>query len=256
MNDIQAQAQAPAGSTDAQLVEINCGFYDALWADVRFVEPQRFNTWPLVASLLPQTRTRLEVAPGLRPRLPIEGTHFVDISRSALAQLRVRGANAILSSVSSLPFPDRTFDLVCALDIIDHVDDDDRALFELARVAAPGASLLLSAPLHESRWTPFDEFVGHRRRYQPERLFAKLARHHLLIERSAIFGMRPRSSRLLDLGMWFLTHQRKRAMWWYNRLMMPLAVRFANELVFSDGIMDTEGVDELLLVCRKARGDV
>ena len=35
----------------AALLEVNRQFYDPLWTDVRLVEPQRFNTWPLVCSL-------------------------------------------------------------------------------------------------------------------------------------------------------------------------------------------------------------
>ena len=36
-----------------ELLDANRRFYDMLWAGARLVEPQRFNTWPLVNSLLP-----------------------------------------------------------------------------------------------------------------------------------------------------------------------------------------------------------
>jgi SAM-dependent methyltransferase len=140
---------------------------------------------------------------------------------------------------------------VCALDIVEHVDDEDAALSEISRVTRAGAVLMLSVPLHPARWTAFDDFVGHRRRYEPERLWAKLAEHHLVVERSAVFGMQPRSSRVLDLGMWWLTHQRERALWWYNRAFMPLGLRFQKPLDFHSGMMATDGVDEILMVCRK-----
>ena len=237
--------------TPTELLEENRRFYDSLWRDARLVEPERFNTWPLVHSLVAQSRRRLEVAPGLRPRLPLEGTQFVDISAPALARLRERGADAVLGLVTSIPFPDGVFDLVCALDIVEHVGDEDGALAELSRVAARGAALLLSVPLHPSRWTAFDEFVGHRRRYEPERLLGKLAEHGFSVERSAAYGMQPRAPRLLELGMWFLTHRRERAMWWYNHVLMPLGVRFQKKLAFAPGMMDCEKVDEILLVCRR-----
>lgn len=234
------------------MTDSNRRFYDALWRDARLVEPERFNTWPVVRSLVARSRRRLEVGPGLRPRLPLAGTQFLDISAPALARLRERGANAVLGPVTSIPFPDGAFDLVCALDIVEHVRDEDDALAELARVAAPGAALLLSVPLHPSRWTAFDEFVGHWRRYEPERLLAKLAEHGFSVERSAVYGMQPRSPRLLELGTWFLAHRRKRAMWLYNRVLLPLAVRFQKELAFVPGLMDCGTVDEVLLVCRKS----
>jgi SAM-dependent methyltransferase len=244
-------APLPTARSDRELLDVNRRFYDLLWSGARLVEPQRFNTWPLVSSVLPHSGRQLEVAPGLRPRLPIESTQFVDISAPALSVLRARGASVMLGLVSSLPFASGAFDLVCTLDIVEHVDDDEAALAEITRVAAPGAVLLLSAPLHQSRWTTFDDFVGHRRRYEPQDLLAKLERHGLSVERSAAYGMQPRSSRLLDFGMWWLTHHRERAMWWYNRALMPLGVRFQKKLALAAGMIDTSEVDEILLVCRK-----
>jgi SAM-dependent methyltransferase len=238
---------------DRELLETNRRFYDPLWTDARLVEPERFNTWPLVSSLLPVSPRRLEVAPGLRPRLPIEGTQFVDISAAAVTKLRARGANALLGTVSALPFADQGFDLVCAFDIVEHVDDDAAVLSELARVAAPGAILLLSAPLHQALWTPFDDFVGHRRRYEPDHLICKLAEHGFTVEQSAAYGMRPKSSRLVDIGMWFLLHRREKSMWWYNNVFMPLGVRFQKKLPLTPGMIGTKDVDEVFLVCRYRR---
>jgi len=63
--------------------------------------------------------------------------------------------------------------------------------------------------------------------------------------------MKPKSSRLLDLGMWFLTHRREKALWWYNHVFMPLGVRFQKKLDLSPDMIDTESVSEVLLVCRK-----
>jgi SAM-dependent methyltransferase len=238
--------------SEGELLDANRKYYNSLWSGARLVEPQRFNTWPLVQSLLP-LGARLEVAPGLRPRLPLEDTQFVDISEPALAKLSARGASVTLSQITALPFADASFDLVCALDIVEHVDDEDGALSEISRVTKPGSVLLLSVPLHPSRWTPFDDFVGHRRRYEPERLAVKLTEHRLVVERSAVYGMQPRSSRLLDLGMWWLTHRREQALWWYNRAFMPMGLRFQKSLDFHTGMMDAEHVDEVLMVCRKAQ---
>ena len=237
--------------SDAELLQANRQFYEALWADARLVRPERFNTWPLLGALAARSPRRLEVAPGLRPRLPIDGTHFVDISAAALTRLRRSGASTVLGLITSIPFRSETFDLICALDIVEHVDDEDAALSELSRVAARGATLVLSVPLHPSRWSAFDEFVGHRRRYEPERLLSKLSEHAISVERSAVYGMRPRCSRLVELGMWWLTHHRERAMWWYNRVFMPFGLRLQKPLAFASGMLDAAKADELLLVCRK-----
>ena len=236
---------------ERELLERNRSYYDMLWSDARLVEAERFNTWPLVQSLLPMAAQRLEVAPGLRPRLPIAGTQFLDISESAVAKLRGRGGQAVVGKVTCLPFADDAFDLVCALDIIEHVDDDDGALSEVARTAKAGGTILMSVPLHAALWTSFDDFVGHKRRYEPPQLSSKLAQHGLTVERSAVFGMQPRSSRLVDLGMWWLLNHRERAMWWYNRVIMRLGLLLQKRLQLESGMIATDGVDEILLVCRK-----
>ena len=202
-------------------------------------------------SLLSDCGRRLEVAPGLRPRLPLEGTQFVDISAPALMKLRERGAQVVLGQISSLPFADGAFDLVCALDVIEHVSDDQVALAELSRVTMQGGTLVISAPLHPSRWTAFDDFVGHKRRYDPSDLICKLTQNQLIVERSAVYGMQPRSTPFVGIGMWWLKHRRERALWWYNRLLMPLGLRFQKELTIAPGLIALDAVDEILLVCRR-----
>ena len=246
MTDVSLQSHQ--GRT---LREINRRYYDSLWQDTWLVEPQRFNTWPLVQSLVANSTQRLEVAPGLRPRLPLEGTHFADISSPALRALAQRKGNAVQAEISALPFRDGAFDLVCAFDIIEHVEDDTGALTELCRVTAPGGTMLLSMPLHASRWTSFDEFVGHCRRYDPNLLQAMLVNHGLAVRESGAYGMQPQSSKLLDLGIWWMNENRERAMWWYNRVFMPLGVLFQKRLKLSPGMIDTRLVDEIVLVCRK-----
>jgi SAM-dependent methyltransferase len=240
------------GRPDSELLGANRHFYNALWTDARLIEPERFNTWPLVRSLLAPAQRRLEVAPGLRPRLPIEDTQFVDISAAALEKLRARGGSGTLGSITALPYGNAGFDLICAFDVIEHVDDDERALAELSRVAAYGAALITSVPLHPAQWSGFDAFVGHRRRYEPAELLDKLARHGFAVERSAAFGMKPKSPRLVDLGMWFLVHRRAPAIQLYNRVMMPLSVRFQKPLALAQGLIDTAEVAEVLLLCRRA----
>jgi SAM-dependent methyltransferase len=231
---------------------INRRFYDALWADTYLIRPERFNTWPLVRELSAAGSRRLEIGSGLRPRLPIPGTCFVEISRAALSRLVRHGGFAAQATAEALPFPDAVFDLVMAMDIIEHVDDDVPVFRELARVLRPGGTLVLSSPLHPDSWTSFDDVVGHLRRYRPHELLATLARHGLKLERSAIYGMQPRSRMLSRLGAWWLTRRREQAMRWYNRVLMPMGLFFEKRLRLVPGMIDATRVDEVLLVCRRS----
>jgi len=231
----------------------NRRFYDALWSASYVVPPQRFNTWPLLTSLAASAPARLEIGPGLRPRLPIAGTSFVDVSRPALSRLKAHGGLATLGEITALPFPDGTFDLVCAFDIVEHVEDDRQVLGEVARVARDDATVIFSVPLHPARWSAFDVLVGHVRRYDPDELLAILRECSFVLEQSAGFGMRPRSRWLVDFAVWGLTHRRVQAMSWYNRLFLPLGLLLQRPLAWAPGLIDVAKVDELLLVCRRVR---
>ena len=231
----------------------NREFYDALWSASRVVRPERFNTWPLLSALADSASARLEIGPGLHPRLPIAGTHFVDISEPALSRLRARAGLTTLGEITALPFPDRSFDLVCAFDIVEHVEDDHQAFRELERVARDGAAFVFSVPLDPARFSAFDALVGHVRRYDPHDLLAVLGKHSFVLEQSAVFGMEPRSHWLLDFAVWGLTQRRVQAMRWYNRFLLPLGLLLQGRLACTSGLIDVAMVDEILLVCR--RGD-
>jgi SAM-dependent methyltransferase len=74
-----------------------------------------------------------------------------------------------------LPFPDRSFHLVCCLDVVEHIPDDAASAAELARLAVPGGFVLVSVPAHPHLWSRHDEAVGHQRRYTRSALEALLA---------------------------------------------------------------------------------
>ena len=230
---------------------INRDFYDALWRRARVHRAEEFNTWPLVARLLPAAPERLEIGPGLHPRLPIAGTHFVDLSAPVVERLGALGGFVVLGEITALPFGAQRFDLVVACDVIEHVEDDRGACRELRRVLKPGGRLLMSVPLHAARWTEFDELVGHARRYDVPALRALLADHGLTVEKSAAFGMRPTNPRLLRHGMRWLTQHRATAMRWYNWVLMPLGLKFQKRLRFVPGWIDAAEADGLVLICRR-----
>ena len=240
-------------TTAPNVLQTNRTFYDALWRKARLQRPDGFNTWPIVSELLPLAPARLEIGPGLRPRLPIAGTHFVDISAPAIERLNARGGIAVPGEISALPFSDREFDLVCAFDVIEHAEDGAWVFREVSRVLKDTGVLIFSVPLHADLWTEFDDVVGHARRYDPADLLATMADNRLVLEKSAVFGMQPANPKLVKYGMWWLEHRRAWAMFWYNWVGMPLAMLFQKRLTLVSGLIDTTGVDEIVVLCRRAR---
>jgi SAM-dependent methyltransferase len=101
-----------------------------------------------------------------------EGVHF---SEQAVAYCRDRGLPAVQQApLEQLPFPDGRFDLILATDVIEHLEDDRRALVELRRVAAPGARLIITVPAYDWIWSQHDESHHHQRRYTLRRLRSRV----------------------------------------------------------------------------------
>jgi SAM-dependent methyltransferase len=79
------------------------------------------------------------------------------------------------------------FDLICAFDVIEHVEEDERVLEELRRALRPGGGVLLSVPQHPFLWSRADEVSFHKRRYRPGELESKCRKAGLEVIRSTSF---------------------------------------------------------------------
>lgn len=91
----------------------------------------------------------------------------------------VRQADA----AKGIPFTDATFDLVTALDVIEHVEDDAAVLTQARRVLKPGGRLLVSTPAFRWLWSYNDELNAHKRRYTARELGARLTRAGFRVQR-------------------------------------------------------------------------
>jgi ubiquinone/menaquinone biosynthesis C-methylase UbiE len=100
----------------------------------------------------------------------------IDASMDALHFCRSRGIQTVaLSPVEELPFARHTFDIVTALDVLEHTDDDLRCLKEIHRVSKQKGLVLITVPAYGFLWSEHDEALKHRRRYTAHELRNKLA---------------------------------------------------------------------------------
>ena len=117
------------------------------------------------------------------------GTIFgADMSAEALAFTRSRSEGPLARSrVERLSFVDGCFDLVTALDVLEHADDDLASMKELFRALRPGGLLVITVPAFGFLWSEHDEALHHRRRYSAHELRNKLTRVGFDIERLSFF---------------------------------------------------------------------
>jgi SAM-dependent methyltransferase len=99
----------------------------------------------------------------------------LDVSADAIRYCEDKGLGPVRQGdICALPFPDGSFDLVLATDVIEHVDDDGRALAEVARVLARDGTVLITVPAFPSLWGLQDRVARHKRRYRLRSLATKV----------------------------------------------------------------------------------
>ena len=85
-----------------------------------------------------------------------------------------RGYDIRQADGRELPFEVGTFDLISALDVIEHNMEDVEMLREMYRVLKPGGLVLISVPAFQWLWSFNDELNAHERRYTKDDLEQKL----------------------------------------------------------------------------------
>ena len=131
-------AQAPS------LYETNRRFYDSLWSGSRLIDPERFNTWPVVQSLLTELGPAARGGAGTEAAIADRAARSSWTSAGRLSSsCASRGGQSRRLRSPPCRSPSSMFELVCALDIIEHVEDEDGALSEISRVTSPGGTAVV-----------------------------------------------------------------------------------------------------------------
>lgn len=114
----------------------------------------------------------------------------VEMSAEAVGLCGRRGQTRVTQATGhELPFPDASFDLVTALDVIEHIEDDRSAVEEMVRVLRPGGYLLLAVPAFRFLWGPQDDISHHFRRYRARELERRATEAGLVPRRVSYFNM-------------------------------------------------------------------
>ena len=113
----------------------------------------------------------------------------VDISEEAVKFCKLRGCrNVHRVDEHDLFFEDYAFDVVVALDVIEHISDDCAALSEYYRVTKQDGILLLTVPAFGFLWGAHDEINHHKRRYIGNELKKKVEKTGFAVEKLTYFN--------------------------------------------------------------------
>jgi len=98
------------------------------------------------------------------------------------------GIEAINASLTNLPFEDDSYDIICAFDVIEHIEDDIKAIEEIHRVLKPNGKYLLTVPAFQSLWSNHDVINHHYRRYRKNQFNKLIVNNKLKINYSTYFN--------------------------------------------------------------------
>lgn len=144
----------------------------------------------LVSRFAPDARAVLEIGCGtgyvlatLRETLPQARLTGSEVDANALSFAKSRlgnGVEFIQMDGRAVPFVEE-FDLICAFDVLEHIEEDKIALAEIHRALKAGGAALLAVPQHPLLWSWLDEYGKHKRRYRRRELADKCRRAALTV---------------------------------------------------------------------------
>lgn len=124
------------------------------------------------------------------PRADIVGADIVVKPLKRLGDM-LPGVPLIQMDLLKCPLVEGQFDAVVALNVLEHIEDDDLALRQMARLLKPGGVLIVEVPQGPALFDYYDEYLRHFRRYTKSELLKKLQHTGLTIQHTAAIGFVP-----------------------------------------------------------------
>lgn len=108
----------------------------------------------------------------------------LEIDPRPVKMARQRGYDVDLFDVTQpMPFSENSFDVITALDVIEHNQDDLAILADSYRILKPGGYMIITVPALMWLWSHNDDINAHVRRYTAAELNQKLAQTGLIVRR-------------------------------------------------------------------------
>lgn len=89
---------------------------------------------------------------------------------------------------SGIPFAGEKFDLICLLDVLEHIKEDGETLVAAKEFLADGGRILVTVPVYQWLWSVHDKIHHHKRRYNAPELRRKALASGLQIDKISYFN--------------------------------------------------------------------
>lgn len=114
------------------------------------------------------------------PNVEINGSEYFE---EGLIHARNRLPTANFMHLDATKMSDESsYDVIGTFDVIEHIEEDQLVLDNLARAIKPGGSLLVSVPQHRWLWSEADTYACHVRRYTRQELESKVEQSGLKVK--------------------------------------------------------------------------
>jgi len=126
----------------------------------------------------------------------VKNKSFLDIAELPLKQYKYKiTGHPICSDLKKLPFRNESFDFVSALDVLEHIKDDQVAVSEMSRILKNAGIAVITVPHRMKYYTNQDRIIGHYRRYEVDELVNLFRKFNLIhLKTFGIYGQLMRIS--------------------------------------------------------------
>lgn len=115
---------------------------------------------------------------------------FFDLVRFPLKQyIHEKRWHPVCGDVVKLPYQEGAFDFVSALDVLEHVRNDELAISEISRILRTEGIAIITVPHLMKYYTSQDRLIGHYRRYEIPQIISMFKKHDFkCVDMFGIYG--------------------------------------------------------------------